>query len=218
MNILHMTQVINKRSALKDNTDSKDNHQRSWIEIDLKAFSNNLKELRNFLHPNQKFLQVVKADAYGHGAYQIAKTALQCGAEMLGVANIEEAIHLRYHKIEAPILILSPSLESEIKLIVSHNVIPSVSELEFCAALNEYAKNNNLVISIHLKIDTGMNRNGIKINKLKDFYQKLIQFKNIKIEGIFSHFAASDDDEEFTAEQYKLFVESVNIFKSDEYN
>ena len=194
------------------------NDQRSWIEIDLKALSENLNNLKQFLHPNQKFLQVVKADAYGHGALQIAKTALECGAEMLGVANIEEAIHLRFHKIEAPILILSPSLESEVKQILAYNIIPSVSEIDFCVMLNDYAKKENKIVPIHLKIDTGMNRNGIKVVKLKDFYKRFVELKNLCIEGLFSHFAASDDDEEFTLEQYKQFIDSINIFKSEEFN
>jgi len=137
-------------------------NQRSWIEIDLKAFSDNFSGLKKHLLPEQSALQVVKADAYGHGAYQIAKTALENGAVMLGVANIEEAINLRYQKILAPILILSPSVESEISQIIEYDVIPSVSDLEFCRCLNQKARVEKKKIAVHVQIDTGMNRNGIK--------------------------------------------------------
>jgi len=188
--------------------------QRSRIEIDLSAFERNLHTLKSYLLKNQQFLMVVKADAYGHGAYQIAKLALKCGASMLGVANIDEAAHLRAAKITAPILILSPSLTTECEAIAHYNIIPTVSEIEFCYRLNEVATKK---LPVHLKIDTGMNRNGIKPNELPAFLAGFALLKNLYIQGIFSHFAASDDDEAFTQEQYEVFTNVLADFSSVRY-
>ena len=192
-------------------------NQRSWINIDLTAFSENIHELKKFLLPNQNFLQVVKADAYGHGAFQIAKAALECGAAILGVANVEEALYLRYQNITAPILVLSPSLESEIDMLIEYDIIPSVSEIEFCNSLDKKAKSMNKQVRVHIKIDTGMNRTGIKYNHLKDFYDNISKYKNVLIEGLFSHFASSDDDDDFSIEQYERFLKCLKVFISDQY-
>ncbi|MCL2063525.1 MAG: alanine racemase [Candidatus Cloacimonetes bacterium] len=197
---------------------TKQNDSRSWIDIDLKIFSQNLGELKKYLLPHQSFLQVVKADAYGHGAYQIGITALEQGAVMLGVANVEEAFYLRFHKIVSPILILSPSLTSEIDLILEYDIIPSVCELEFCKSIDLKAKELNKKIPIHVKINTGMNRTGIKYNDIKSFFDDFSSFNNLYIEGLFSHFAASDDDESFSFSQYKIFCDCIQLFLSEEYN
>ena len=192
--------------------------QRSWINIDLKSFSENINELKRFLLPEQGFLQVVKADAYGHGAVQIAKIAIEHGAVMLGVANVEEGIYLRYRGIDAPILILSPSLHTEIKSIIDYDLIPCVSDLSFCHELNQQAKDKQTTVSVHVKINTGMNRNGLKENELSDFFNNFYLFEQLKITGLFSHFAASDDDESFSLEQETNFIKIINLFKESKYN
>ena len=191
---------------------------RNWIEIDLQAFTSNLNELKRFLSQEQSFLQVVKADGYGHGAYQIARVALENGAAMLGVANVEEALYLRYQKIKAPILILSPSITSEIDQLIEYDIIPSISDIEFAKSLDKRAKERNKIIPIHIKINTGMNRNGIKHNEIENFFDNFSLLKNLSIEGLFSHFAASDDDIDFSVEQYNIFQKSISIFQSQKYS
>jgi len=193
-------------------------NQRSWIEIDLSAFADNLLHLQRALLPQQKMLLVVKADAYGHGAIQIAQRAVKCGVAMLGVANVEEAIQLRIHRINKPILILSPSLDSECELIIEHDIVPSVSEIFFCRLLNEIAESMGKKIAVHLKIDTGMNRNGIKVDDLPVFLEQFAELNNLHIVGMFSHFASSDDDEAFSQQQYELFLQAVALLKSSEYS
>ena len=194
-------------------------NQRSWIEIDLQKFCNNLEEIKKILPSGHQFLQVVKADAYGHGAYQISKKAIEHGAVMLGVANAEEGFYLRYQQINHPILILSPSLVHEIDLIIDNYLIPTVSDIDFCINLNTKLSEKGLKtpFPVHIKIDTGMNRNGLKVNQLEEFYNIFSNLNNLCIEGIFSHFAASDDDEDFCLEQYSLFTSIVNLFKSNKY-
>jgi alanine racemase len=192
--------------------------QRSWIEVNLGVYKSNVENLKKTLLPQQSFLQVVKADAYGHGAYQIAVTALEAGAIMLGVANVDEAIHLRIHKISAPILILSPSLPHEVDSIIRYDIIPSVSEIKFCELIDKVAKLQNKKVPIHIKIDTGMNRNGIKKGNFAGFLDKFSNFSHIYIQGVFSHFAASDDDMAFTTAQYEDFRECIELLRGTQYH
>lgn len=187
------------------------NNERSWIEIDLSNFEHNLTEIKKFLSPGQDFLQIIKADAYGHGAFQIAKQALANGASMLGVANSDEALLIRYNNITAPILILSPSLESEIEDIVEHNLIPAVNDLSFAQKLNNYASLQKKIVKIHVNIDSGMNRSGVRADQALVFCQELATLPYLKVDGIFTHFAESESNSEFTAQQYQLFSNTLDI-------
>ncbi len=178
---------------------------RSWTEINLNNFSNNIDQIKKCLNPDQGFIQIVKADAYGHGAVQISKKAIEKGAVYLGVANAEEGILLRFQGITHPILILSPSLHEEIPVIIEYDLTPAVSDINFCKDLSDFCLTKNKKIPIHIKIDTGMNRNGFRYQAFSDFYHKIKEFNNLIIEGVFSHFAASENDEEFTLQQYNNF-------------
>jgi alanine racemase len=186
---------------------------RSWTEINLDNFAYNLEQIKKFFLPHQSFIQIVKADAYGHGSVQIARKAVECGARMLGVANTEEAVMLRFQNINTDILILSPSLESEIESIFEYKLIPSVSNLAFAGKLNQYCRERDFIQKVHIKCDTGMNRNGVRINDLPGFIQAVQEFDNLEIDGVFSHFSASENDEEFTLNQYRLFSESLKKIK-----
>lgn len=190
-------------------------NDRSWTEINLDNFAYNLEQIKAHFLPHQSFIQIVKADAYGHGAVQIAKKAIECGAVMLGVANAEEGVLLRFQNIKADILILSPSLESEIDTIFEYNLIPSVSNLSFANKLNKYCADRNTKFKIHIKCDTGMNRNGVRVNDISGFIEAVSQLDNLIIDGLFSHFSASENDDEFTHQQYTLFTEALENIKTD---
>lgn len=180
---------------------------RSWTEINLSNFEFNLNELKKYIRDDQKIMQIVKADAYGHGAYEISKRAIKCGASMLGVANAEEGALLRYQKIDVPILILSPSFEHEIDVILENNLIPTISTLDFARRLNTAAKSVNKTINIHIEIDTGMGRSGLKLDPAKRALKEIRTLSNLNIQGIFSHYAASENDPDYTSKQYKYFYE-----------
>ncbi len=190
-------------------------NERSWVEINLDHFSENIKTLKKKFLPGQQFMQIVKADAYGHGAVQIAQQAINEGAVMLGVANVEEAALLRFHQIDTPILILSPSFDFEIESIISYKLTPSVSNIDFVKKLNQVAKNMGIVQPVHIKCDTGMNRNGIRCEEVSFFYKKVKKFENILVEGIFSHFSSSENNEEYSMSQYNLFIEGIKSFKAE---
>ncbi len=177
-------------------------NQRSWTEINLSNFENNLNELKKFISSNVSFMQIVKADAYGHGAYEIAKQAIQCGASFLGVANVQEGMLLRYQGIDIPILILSPSMENEINLIIENNLIPAVSSFDFARKL---AQKSPSKIKVHINIDTGMGRSGISSSDAIEEIYKIKNFKNLEIEGIFSHFSSAENDEKYTNLQSEKF-------------
>ncbi len=186
---------------------------RSWVEINLDNFSHNIAELKRLLLPGQEFMQIVKADAYGHGGFEIAKTALAEGAVYLGVANSEEGRTLRLQGIKAPILILSPSLKDEIPSILDNGLTATLSELSFAQALSEEAGKRKLTAKVHLKVDTGMHRSGFLLENAVSAYQTIKGLSSLNLEGVFSHFAASENDAEFSEEQTRLFEAFLNEIK-----
>ncbi len=181
------------------------NFDRSWTEIDLDNFQHNLQELKKFIPENKTIMQIVKADAYGHGAYRLAKKAIECGARMLGIANADEGRLLRYKQITVPILILSPSLEAEIDMILEHDLTPTISSLDFAYKLNEKAKIAGVIRKVHVNFDSGMGRSGITLDNAPEFLADIAKLNFLKIEGIFSHFAASENDPAYTAKQSRIF-------------
>lgn len=200
---------ISKRSKLTSQDITRD---RSWVEIDIAAFRHNLCSLKSFLASGQNFLQIVKADAYGHGAAEISRIAIEEGAVALGVANAEEGRLLRLQNCSAPILILSPSLEFEIQDIIAHDLISTISDLDFAERLNQAASAHGKVMPVHLKVDTGMNRGGIRHDEFPQFARKVLSMDNLMVEGVFSHFAASESDMPASRRQEELFnatVESI---------
>jgi alanine racemase len=179
--------------------------ERSWVEIDLSAFRHNLSFLKSLMEPHQHFLMIVKADAYGHGAAEISRIAIESGAVYLGVANPEEGKLLRIQNCQAPILVLSPSMPTEINTIISHNLTPSISDWDFALALNKQAAKLKIIINIHLKVDTGMHRSGVCEQDFLALYKAVANLSHLHIEGIFSHFAASENDLPFCNEQEESF-------------
>jgi alanine racemase len=179
---------------------------RSWTEIDLDAYEHNINQLKEFLHPGCRWMQIVKADAYGHGAYRIAQEAVRLGAQMLGVANADEGALLRHQGIELPILILSPSLLSEIPQIVQHNLIPSIGSLDFAQQLNDAL---DAPIDVHINLDSGMGRCGLSRRDVAAFSWKITELQNLTIKGVFSHFASSEKDLDYSALQVVRFMQDI---------
>ena len=180
-------------------------HDRSWVEIDLDAFCHNLRQLKAFLPDNVSFMQIVKADAYGHGAFEIGRIAIEEGAKYLGVANLEEGKLLRIQGCKAPILILSPCLENEIPQIVDKDLSPCISELAFAEAFHAEAKKQNKQIPVHLKVDSGMHRSGAELDDFASLYKGVSELDGLTIEGIFSHYASSENDPSYSQAQLAAF-------------
>jgi len=179
--------------------------ERSWIEISLDHFVHNLRELRRFMPEKASFMQIVKADAYGHGAVEIAREAIQQGAVMLGVANADEGKLLRLQGIQVPILILSPSLMEEIPLILKYDLTPTIGEHHFGQILGRVAREKGKILPFHVNVDTGMGRSGVRYEEAEALIRELTQVNSLYFDGLFTHYAASENDPEYSAYQLDRF-------------
>ncbi|MEO0184371.1 MAG: alanine racemase [candidate division WOR-3 bacterium] len=181
---------------------------RTWAEIYLDRLVKNcflIKEIAG----NRKIMAAIKADAYGHGAVEIARTLQKIGVDMFGVASTEEGIELRQAGINAKIIILSPILENQIDEIIEYDLIPTISELTFFEILNKKLQKIGKPILIHIEVDTGMTRTGFPLDKAINAIRKIQQSPYIRIEGIFSHFPLADSDGVFSRKQIKDFSQLV---------
>lgn len=189
--------------------------KRTWAEVDLDAIAHNIKEIRKITNPASKIMAVVKADAYGHGFLEVAKTLLENGADRLAVAVLQEGKQLRSRGVNVPILILGASGEESIEDLINFDITPSVFTYEFAKELSYAAERKEKVTKIHIKIDTGMSRIGFLAGEdnegIVDEILKISRLPYIEIEGIFSHFATSDEtDKSYTILQYNRFMDVCN--------
>ena len=183
----------------------KEQKYRSWVEVDLDNFIGNLREVTRLIGPEVDFMPAVKADAYGHGAIEISHAALENGAKMLGVANADEGVQLRISGIEAPIVILGPSTDSEIEQIIKYNLTPSVSDLSFAKKLNKALIQAGRTLPVHMEVDTGMGRGGTVHTEAIKLIASISRLKSITLEGIFSHFASSEKIISSNEQQWQRF-------------
>jgi alanine racemase len=165
----------------------------TWAEIDLNNLASNFNEIKNRVGDVAKVMAVVKANAYGHGAVQCVRRLVKEGAEWFGVATPEEGIELRAAGIGQPILSLGGFWGDQAGLCIQQRITPVVYRLGMIAALNRAAQDAGVIVDVHLKIDTGMGRLGIRNDQLSEFVSGLKEFQNIRIDGLMTHFAAADD-------------------------
>jgi len=178
----------------------------TWAEIDLAAFRHNFREIKRKLRKGVSILSVVKADGYGHGMEEIARTSLSCGAKILGVANIEEGIFLRKRGIRAPILVLGSVYPlSNFTYILRYGLSPTICSLLASEELSKIARRAKKKVRVHIKVDTGMGRIGISAENAPDLVRRVLQLPGIIVEGIYTHLAAADSDHQFTVEQIRKF-------------
>ncbi|MBU3104439.1 alanine racemase [Clostridium gasigenes] len=177
-----------------------------WAEIDLDCIKHNMIEIRKQVG-EKIIIAIVKADAYGHGAIDVASVLLENGADKLGVAVITEALELRKSGIKAPILILGYTPLDFTKDLIDQNIEQTVYSLDYAIGLSEIALKEGKQIDIHIAIDTGMGRLGFLPNEESlDDIEKINNLKNINIKGIFTHFSSADEtDKEYTMMQLNKF-------------
>ncbi|UCG35708.1 MAG: alanine racemase [Candidatus Omnitrophota bacterium] len=176
-----------------------------WIEVDLGALKSNFQTIRKLVEPKTKIVVTVKQSAYGHGMIPVAQTLAAAGADFFGVGSIEEAIQLRENKIKQPILTLSAVFDKFAEYFIRYNVRPTVVDLSFAARLNKEAAKKKRIVPVHVKVDTGMGRLGLYYSDAYDFIYELAKFKNLYLEGIYTHFPAADTEREFTNSQIDTF-------------
>ena len=192
-------------------------------EIDLKAIAHNIRELRRITHPDARLMGVVKANGYGHGAIEVARCALQNGAEVLGVARMEEGIQIRKAGIEVPILIFGYTLPDLAGDLLEYELTQTVYTYASAQVLSQTANALKKKIKIHLKVDTGMGRlgllpqnfhrdNSVALNA--DTIEETLAIAGLdglELEGIFTHFATADSaDKSYAENQLDLFMRFLN--------
>jgi alanine racemase len=184
----------------------------TWAEIHLDNLAYNFHSVKNYINEPIKYMAVVKANAYGHGALECAKRLESEGIDWFGVALPEEGITLRKEGIRKHILCLGSFWEGQETEILNYNLTPVVFRTEIAEKFNQAAKEHGVIADVHVKIDTGMNRIGVRFDELKEFIEKLKSFENLKVDGVMTHFASADSDNEFTDLQVKRFNEAIEIF------
>ncbi|HET9940372.1 MAG TPA: alanine racemase [Candidatus Eisenbacteria bacterium] len=186
----------------------------TWVEVDLDRFRRNLGAIRSAIGERRRILLVVKADAYGHGAVEIAHHAVSAGAAMLGVATLHEGIELRSSGLSAPIVILSPTLLGEVDEILEHRLTPSVTSVEFAERLSARCVAQQLLARFHVEVDTGMGRTGVSDSEAVEFITGVVHLPNLKLEGVYTHFPDADrGDTAGTEEQVRKFETILRALK-----
>jgi alanine racemase len=188
-------------------------------DIDLKAIAHNIKELRRITHSSARLMGVVKANGYGHGAIEVAQCAIKNGAEVLGVARIEEGIQIRKAGIEVPILIFGYTHPELAAVLLEYDLTQTVYTFASAQAFSQTAASLGKKIKIHLKVDTGMGRLGLLSLNFKpdnsvainaDAIEETLAIaglEGLELEGIFTHFATADHaDKSYAEDQLDLFM------------
>lgn len=188
--------------------------RRTWAEIDLDALAHNYQQARRLIGPKTKYLGVVKADAYGHGAIQISRELAALGADYLAVSSLDEARELRHGGIRLPILILGHTPADMVPQLIQYGITQAVSDQAKAEAYSAAAAECGGTLKVHIKVDTGMSRLGFLVrNGYFDSGVEAIYaacgLPHLEAEGIFTHFAAADEDdaasEAYTREQFDIF-------------
>jgi alanine racemase len=161
------------------------------VEVDLTRLAENLAAIRARVAP-AKVMAILKANAYGHGMVEVARQMVASGADSLGVAFLEEGILLRRHGIRAPILVLGGIIGNQVPLFLEHDLALTASSVDKLLQIEEAAGQMGIAATVHLKIDTGMERIGVHYYSAEPLLEASLRCRHCVIEGIYSHFANAD--------------------------
>lgn len=179
-----------------------------WAEINLDHLAHNMREIRRLTDKKAMVTAVIKADGYGHDAKHITDTLLKNGADRFAVAILDEALELRKFGVKEPILVLGYTQFQKVKQIVEFDIDQTVYSYELAESISKEAIKQNKRAKVHIKIDTGMGRIGLKPDEESvNLIKKISELPNIIIEGIFTHFAIADEkDKSYTFGQFEKFT------------
>lgn len=191
----------------------------TWAEVDLDALVWNFRAVRECVGPGVKVMGVMKADAYGHGAAECARRLEAEGADWFGVATPEEGFALRRAGVTRPVLSFGGFWEGQAEHCIAEGIVPAVYRLDMAEALDAAARVARVIADVHVKIDTGMGRLGVRYDEAAEFAERLRLFQHIRVDGLMTHFAAADEPHRdcFTTEQLGRFREAVAAFKARGY-
>ena len=187
----------------------------TWAEIDLDALAHNFRVIRERVGGDVKILAAVKANAYGHGAVECSRRLEAEGVDWFGVALPEEGIELREAGITKPILCLAGIWSGQETLCIQHNLTPVIYRVDAIESLDRAAADAQAIVDIHVKIDTGMGRLGVRAEDVPEFCNALRRFKNIRVDGLMTHLASADDEQQsdFTRAQFDRFNRAIVAFR-----
>lgn len=182
----------------------------AWVEIDLNRLKRNYQLINRDKDARLQVLAVVKDDGYGHGASAVARAALDCGASFLGLSNLDEAMRLRDEGLSCRMLLLGDRQPAELSWCVAHNLTCCVTEERTVDLLAELAARSGKRVPVHVKINTGMNRYGVRWSEAANLAQRIAGIRSLELEGVLSHFSQSDEsDKTFAHLQTSRFNEVV---------
>ena len=193
---------------------------RAWAEIDLDAIAHNVKSIKKFVGKNTKILCVVKANAYGHGFFETAKTIIENGADALGVATFEEGRQLRLSGFCEPILVLGSVNTTLASDMIKYDISATISDELLARAMSNAAIRQNKLAKFHIKIDTGMSRLGFSAtDESIETIKKICKLPNVLTEGLFTHLSCADEkDRAMTNSQYEKFMYVANALEKENIN
>ena len=198
--------------------------ERTWAEISLGAIEHNYNAIRAAIPAGTRFLGVVKADAYGHGAVEVSRLLERLGADYLAVSCIAEAIELREAGLKLPILILGHTPPDNVPLLADYNITQTVTCEAKAKEFSDEAKKCGRKLKVHIALDTGMSRLGFLCEgrHFKEGVKNVVSavnMPNIEAEGVFTHFALSDEPgegaREYTEKQLRLFLDVINAVEAE---
>ncbi len=186
----------------------------TYIEINLSKLKNNIAIIKNYIGNEKKIVSVVKDNAYGHGIVEISKALEEAGTDFFAVATIEEAQVLKESRIKKDIIIFGERPVNQLELCIKNDFIIFVNDIRTAEIYNKLAEKYNKIGRVHIEIDTGLSRYGIRWDEASNIILEISNFKNIKIEGIMSHFAMSDElDKTFAKLQLYRFKEVLSCLQ-----
>jgi len=185
----------------------------TWIEIDLNALTHNLGIIRRVVTKDVQIMLIVKADAYGHGAVQIAQAAAD-HVDAFAVATIDEATELAKSGIKKKLLIINPMLTDEIATVVDSGFVATVTSYSFAEAMSDYARTRNTRAEVHVEVDTGMGRAGFRPEEVVGLIERVAALDGLRIVGMFTHFPVAESDRGFTVGQVDEFRDLVTRVKA----
>ena len=187
----------------------------TWAEIDLAALAANFRVIRQHVGPGVKVMAAVKANAYGHGAVECARRLEAEGADWFGVALPEEGVELRRAGIAKPILCLGGFWDGQEAVCLQERLTPVVYRSDMIESLDRAARDRGIVADVHLKVDTGMGRLGVRTEALPEFCDTLARCRNLHLDGLMTHLAAADDPnrEDFTRSQLDRFAQAASVLR-----
>lgn len=184
-------------------------HKDAWVEINLEYLAENIREIKKGIPADKKMMAIVKADAYGHGAQMLVPTMLASGVDALGVSSIDEGLELRDVNIKCPILVVGAVPIWAFESAAQNDIAVSIFNDSHLKACKDVYKRTGLRTKVHVKLDTGMNRIGVRAENAIEFIQKVQKADFLQFEGIFTHLASAEEDD-LTAEQFKRWENVVN--------